>query len=91
VQEECAALGKPVLVMREHTERPEVLEAGVAVLVGTDADRIVEVSTGLLQDRERYAQMAHRSDAFGRGSASEQILAALAGFDASSEVTSGNG
>ena len=91
VQEECAALGKPVLVMREHTERPEVLEAGVAVLVGTDADRIVEVSTGLLQDRERYARMAHRSDAFGRGSASEQILAALAGFDGTREVTSGNG
>ena len=80
VQEECAALGKPLLVMREDTERPEVLDAGVAVLVGTDADRIVETGAALLEDEGRYRQMARRSHAFGEGSASLQILDAIERF-----------
>jgi UDP-N-acetylglucosamine 2-epimerase (non-hydrolysing) len=58
VQEECAALGRPVLVMREDTERPEALEAGVAILVGTDTAQIVETGAGLLDDAERYRRMA---------------------------------
>lgn len=82
VQEECAALGKPLLVMREDTERPEALDAGVAILVGTDADRIVEMGAALLEDTERYRKMARRSHAFGRGSASAQILDAIERFDA---------
>ncbi|MEO7339149.1 MAG: UDP-N-acetylglucosamine 2-epimerase, partial [Caldimonas sp.] len=77
VQEECAALGKPVLVLRQDTERLEAVEAGVAVVVGTDAHRIAEVASGLLADADRYAAMAHRSDAFGTGTASTQILDAL--------------
>ena len=77
VQEECAALGRPVLVMREDTERPEALEAGVAILVGTDTARIVEAGAGLLDDAERYRRMARLSTAFGHGSASTQILDAM--------------
>ena len=80
IQEECAALGKPVLVMRHDTERPEVLEAGVAILVGTDADRIVECGTSLLDDAERYRKMANPSAAFGRGAASLKILDAIERF-----------
>jgi UDP-N-acetylglucosamine 2-epimerase (non-hydrolysing) len=80
IQEECAALGKPVLVMRDDTERPEVLEAGVAILVGTDADRIVECGTSLLEDGERYRKMANPSAAFGRGMASVRILDAIERF-----------
>ena len=77
VQEECAALGRPVLVMREDTERPEALEAGVALLVGTETASIVEAGASLLDDAERYRRMARPSTAFGRGSASVQILDAM--------------
>jgi len=77
VQEECAALGRPVLVMREDTERPEALEAGVAILVGTDTAQIVETGAGLLDDAERYRRMARPSAAFGHGGASVQILDAI--------------
>jgi UDP-N-acetylglucosamine 2-epimerase (non-hydrolysing) len=77
VQEECAALGKPVLVTRPHTERAEAVDAGVAVIVGTDAERIVAASTSIFADADRYASMARPSNAFGDGSASERILEAL--------------
>jgi UDP-N-acetylglucosamine 2-epimerase (non-hydrolysing) len=77
VQEECAALGRPVLVMREDTERPEALAAGVAILVGTDTAQIVETGAGLLDDAERYRRMARPSAAFGSGSASTHILDAI--------------
>ena len=50
VQEECAALGKPVLVLRQDTERPEAVDAGVAIVVGTDSRRIVEQASRVLQD-----------------------------------------
>jgi UDP-N-acetylglucosamine 2-epimerase (non-hydrolysing) len=63
--------------MREDTERPEALEAGVAILVGTDTARIVEAGAGLLDDAERYRRMARPSTAFGHGSASTQILDAM--------------
>ena len=61
-------------------ERPEVLGAGVAILVGTDADRIVETGAALLEDAGRYRQMARRSHAFGEGSASLKILDAIERF-----------
>jgi UDP-N-acetylglucosamine 2-epimerase (non-hydrolysing) len=76
VQEECTALGKPVLVLREHTERPEAVEAGVAEVVGTNSQAIVEAASRLLNE-PRHAEMTPASDAFGDGHASERILAAL--------------
>jgi len=73
VQEEAPALGKPVLVMRETTERPEGVAAGTAKLIGTDADRIVaEVST-LLDDPSAYAAMARAHNPFGDGHSSARI------------------
>ncbi|MFL6663698.1 MAG: non-hydrolyzing UDP-N-acetylglucosamine 2-epimerase [Rhizobacter sp.] len=77
VQEECATLGKPVLVLRADTERPEAVDAGVAALVGTDAGQIVEVASRLLAEPECYRAMAHATQVFGEGSASVQILDAL--------------
>jgi UDP-N-acetylglucosamine 2-epimerase (non-hydrolysing) len=77
VQEECTALGKPVLVMREHTERPEAIEAGVAKVVGTGTHAIVEAASRLLEDPPSRAAMARASGAFGDGHASQRILAAL--------------
>ncbi len=67
VQEEAPALGKPVLVMRETTERPEGVEAGTAKLVGTDADRIVAETDRLLDDEAAYAAMARAHNPFGDG------------------------
>ena len=77
VQEEAPALGKPVLVLREKTERPEVLEQGAARLVGTDADAIVDAATELLDDRDAYEQMAQVRFIYGDGKAAERIAAAL--------------
>ena len=77
VQEECAALGKPVLVLRPETERAEAVDAGVSILVGSDPRRIVEVSSRLLADADAYDGMARKTDAFGAGTASSQILDSL--------------
>ena len=77
VQEEAPALGKPVLVLRDETERPEALAAGVARLVGTSFDRIVAESTRLLDDSAHYAAMAHGVSPYGDGHAAERIVAAL--------------
>lgn len=77
VQEECAALGKPVLVMREDTERPEAIDAGVAIMVGTATARIVEAASRLLADPPGRLAMARASSAFGDGHASERILEAM--------------
>lgn len=73
VQEEAPALGKPVLVMRETTERPEGVEAGTARLVGTDTARIVAEVTRLLDDEPAYAAMARAHNPFGDGKASARI------------------
>jgi UDP-N-acetylglucosamine 2-epimerase (non-hydrolysing) len=78
VQEEAPALGKPVLVMRETTERPEGIEAGTAKLVGTDAARIVAEAERLLDDESAYAAMARAHNPFGDGHASERIVELLA-------------
>ncbi|MGH6615986.1 non-hydrolyzing UDP-N-acetylglucosamine 2-epimerase [Sphingomonas sp.] len=78
VQEEAPALGKPVLVMRETTERPEGVAAGTAKLIGTDADRILlEIST-LLDDKGAYSAMARAHNPFGDGHASERIAGVVA-------------
>lgn len=73
VQEEAPALGKPVLVMRDTTERPEGVEAGTAKLVGTDKDMIVKESYKLLDDKDYYDAMAKAHNPFGDGKASERI------------------
>ncbi|MFV0644946.1 MAG: non-hydrolyzing UDP-N-acetylglucosamine 2-epimerase [Sphingomonadaceae bacterium] len=78
VQEEAPALGKPVLVMRETTERPEGVDAGTARLVGTDADRIVSECVRLLDDDEAYNAMSRAHNPFGDGKAVARIIAALA-------------
>ncbi len=78
VQEEAPALGKPVLVMRETTERPEGIAAGTARLVGTDADRIVRETNRLLDDPAAYVAMAQAHNPFGDGHAAERIADLLA-------------
>ncbi len=78
VQEEAPALGKPVLVMRETTERPEGVEAGTARLVGTDAARIVAETNRLLDDAHAYAAMAKAHNPFGDGHAVGRIVGILA-------------
>ena len=81
VQEEAPALAKPVLVMRETTERPEGVVAGTAKLIGTDPDRIVAEVTALLDDDAAYAAMARAHNPFGDGHASERIAKVVAGGD----------
>lgn len=78
VQEEAPALGKPVLVMRETTERPEGVEAGTAKLVGTDAATIVTEISTLLDDTEAYEAMARAHNPFGDGHSSARIVELLA-------------
>jgi hypothetical protein len=80
IQEEAPALGKPVLVLRNTTERPEAIEAGTARLVGTDIAAIVSECERLLTDPEHYRAMAHAGNPFGDGHASERILDVLADF-----------
>ncbi|HEU0044551.1 non-hydrolyzing UDP-N-acetylglucosamine 2-epimerase [Sphingomonas sp.] len=78
VQEEAPALGKPVLVMRETTERPEGVEAGTARLVGTDEDRIVSEVSTLLDHSDAYAAMARAHNPFGDGHAAARIAELIA-------------
>jgi UDP-N-acetylglucosamine 2-epimerase (non-hydrolysing) len=77
VQEEAPSLGKPVLVMRENTERPEAVDAGTVTLIGTDEERIVAEVTHLLHDAEHYAAMANAVNPYGDGRASERTVAAV--------------
>ncbi len=77
VQEEAPALGKPVLVLREETERPEAVAAGVVRLVGTDSAKIVAESLRLLDDSDHYAAMAHGISPYGDGRAALRIAALL--------------
>src|ERR1017187_8899350 len=79
IQEEAPSLGKPVLVLRDKTERPEAVLAGTARLVGTDEVRIVEEATRLLNDPADYHQMARSHNPYGDGRASERIADVLAG------------
>ena len=74
VQEEAPALGKPVLVMRGESERPEAIAAGVAKLVGRAPWTIVRESSRLLQDPEAYRRMARGASPYGDGHAAERIV-----------------
>jgi UDP-N-acetylglucosamine 2-epimerase (non-hydrolysing) len=74
VQEEAPSLGKPVLVMRDTTERPEAVEAGTVILVGTDKDRIVSEALELINNKERFDQMSQLHNPYGDGSACKHIV-----------------
>ncbi|HZT96488.1 MAG TPA: UDP-N-acetylglucosamine 2-epimerase (non-hydrolyzing) [Chloroflexota bacterium] len=84
VQEEAPVLGKPVLVMREHTERLEAVEAGCAELVGTNEDLIVERAGRLLENRDAYLAMSSPTSPFGDGHAAARIVDAAEAFLGSS-------
>ncbi len=79
IQEEAPGLGKPVLVMRDTTERPEALEAGTVKLVGTDYDKIVENVSVLLEDASAYEKMSKAVNPYGDGKACGRILSFLQG------------
>ena len=74
VQEEAPSLGKPVLVMRDTTERPEAVDAGTVILVGTNTEKIVSEATLLLNDKEKYNQMSALHNPYGDGKACERIV-----------------
>lgn len=78
IQEESPSYQKPVLILRTTTERPEVLDVGAGVLVGTDTDLIVSEATRLLEDTAYYAKRAYVKNPFGDGTAAQQILDRLA-------------
>ena len=77
IQEEAPGLGKPVLVMRDTTERPEALEAGTVKLVGTDYDKIVGEVSALLDDSDAYKRMSQAVNPYGDGLACGRIVEAL--------------
>lgn len=83
IQEEAPSLGKPVLVLRDKTERPEAVEAGTVKLVGTDEARIFEQASRLLEDTAAYSEMARVHNPYGDGQACERIATALTGLDSS--------
>lgn len=78
IQEEAPSLGKPVLVMRDTTERPEAVEAGTVRLVGTETNSIVEMVSRLLSDSNAWEEMSHAHNPYGDGEASERIASILA-------------
>lgn len=80
LQEEAPSLGKPVLVLRSTTERPEAITAGTSKLVGTETATIVAAATELLGDREAYEQMANIANPFGDGKSSQRILDIVQSF-----------
>ena len=77
IQEEAPSLGKPVLVMRDATERPEAVDAGTVKLVGTDTATIVSEAFKLLDDEATYSLMARANNPYGDGRASERIIRGL--------------
>jgi len=79
IQEEASVLGKPVLVLREVTERPELIEAGIGKVVGTDAERIVGETETVLRNSEVHRAMARKAALFGDGRAAERIVKILSG------------
>ncbi|WP_223899063.1 non-hydrolyzing UDP-N-acetylglucosamine 2-epimerase [Sulfurovum sp. TSL1] len=74
VQEEAPSLGKPVLVMRDTTERPEALEAGTVKLVGTDTELIIKEAQELIDDQKAYAKMSQASNPYGDGHACQKVI-----------------
>ena len=88
VQEEGPSLGKPIVVMRDKTERPEALEAGTVRLAGTDEKRIVTEVTRLLDDAEAHDAMAKVHNPYGDGHASRRIASStLRWFNAKHQIT----
>ena len=81
IQEEAPSLGKPVLVLREVTERTEGVKAGTARLVGTDTGRIVEEASLLLTDESAYSRMANTVNPYGDGKSAKRIFEILSGLD----------
>lgn len=79
IQEECPSYGKPVLVMRDTTERPEGIAAGTLKLVGTDEQTIYNAFTQLLDDKEAYMAMARAVNPYGDGHACERIADIIEG------------
>jgi len=77
IQEEAPTLGKPVLVLRDTTERHEAVQSGTALLVGTDPERIIAQASKLLVDRSHYASMSQRANPYGDGQAATRILDAI--------------
>lgn len=77
IQEEAPSLGKPVLVMRDTTERPEAIEAGTVKLVGTDSELIIKSTLQLLDDEQEYAKMSFAHNPYGDGKACERIKKTL--------------
>ncbi len=88
IQEEAPSLGKPVLVMRDTTERPEAVEAGTVKLVGTDGTNIVREINRLLLDAEAYRAMSYAHNPYGDGQASARIIEALLGVNAAAALQS---
>jgi UDP-N-acetylglucosamine 2-epimerase (non-hydrolysing) len=84
VQEEAPSLGKPVLVMRDTTERPEAVEAGTVVLVGTDKDVIINETLDLLSNTERFEKMSKLHNPYGDGKACERIVEFIAKLEGKS-------
>jgi UDP-N-acetylglucosamine 2-epimerase (non-hydrolysing) len=80
IQEEAPSLGKPVLVLREVTERPEAVDAGTVRLVGTDRERIVTEALRLLDDPDVHARMAQAHNPYGDGRASARIATIVADY-----------
>ena len=80
IQEEAPSLGKPVLVLRQETERVEAIEAGTCKLVGTDKKVIVEEVDSLLSDRDKYTNISKRKNPYGDGRASQRIVEYLLGY-----------
>ena len=86
VQEEAPSLGKPVLVMRETTERPEAVSAGTVRLVGTSRERIILETARLLDDSRAYQEMSYAHNPYGDGNATSRILEALCSFKKSMKM-----
>ena len=77
VQEEAPSLGKPVIVLRDTTERPEGIEAGTLVLAGTEEANIYKITKNLLEDENKYKAMSKAVNPYGDGKASERIVDAI--------------
>ncbi len=80
IQEEAPALGKPVVVLRTETERPEAVEAGTVVIAGVDKDNIVKEFSRLVEDKAHYQKMADAVNPYGDGHACERIVEAIKGY-----------
>lgn len=85
IQEEAPSLGKPVLVLRTETERPEAVVAGTVKIVGTDKERIIEEASKLLTDEKEYAKMSKAANPYGDGKACERIVDAILYYFGKSE------